>query len=102
MCISQEQSSRTSEESRTSAYSHPDTHTTDIETTSTEYMMAGTQKAVFVKEIGKPVEPGSREIPSPKEGEVLVKVTATMRESNHYVLISMQTKVGCNNHSPSP
>jgi Zn-dependent alcohol dehydrogenase len=64
--------------------------------------MAGTQRAVFVKEIGKPVESGSREIPSPKEDEVLVKITATMRESNHYVLISIQTNVESNNHSPSP
>jgi D-arabinose 1-dehydrogenase-like Zn-dependent alcohol dehydrogenase len=39
------------------------------------------QKAVFVKELGKPVELGEREVPSPKEGEVLVKVTATMSKS---------------------
>jgi NADPH:quinone reductase-like Zn-dependent oxidoreductase len=35
------------------------------------------QKAVFVHETGKPVRLGERPIPSPKVGEVLVKVTAT-------------------------
>jgi D-arabinose 1-dehydrogenase-like Zn-dependent alcohol dehydrogenase len=39
------------------------------------------QKAVFVKEIGKPVELGRRAVPSPKLGEVLVKVSATMRKN---------------------
>ena len=63
--------------------------------------MAGAQRAAFVKEIGKPVELGSREIPSPKEGEVLVKVTATMREFNYYVQIFIQTRIESNNHSPS-
>ncbi|KPI34690.1 Zinc-type alcohol dehydrogenase-like protein [Cyphellophora attinorum] len=36
------------------------------------------QKAVLVTEIGKPVELGTRDIPTPGEGQVLVKVTATM------------------------
>lgn len=36
------------------------------------------QKAVFVKEIGKPVELGTREVPSPKEGQILLKVASTM------------------------
>ncbi|CAO2653812.1 Nn.00g032230.m01.CDS01 [Neocucurbitaria sp. VM-36] len=40
--------------------------------------MAGMQKAVFVSRIGAPIELGSRNIPAPKEGQVLVKVTATM------------------------
>lgn len=34
------------------------------------------QKAVFVYEVGKPVRLGERKIPSPKAGELLVKVTA--------------------------
>ncbi|KAF2171808.1 hypothetical protein M409DRAFT_18041 [Zasmidium cellare ATCC 36951] len=36
------------------------------------------QKAVFVREIKKPVELGARDVPTPKDGQVLVKVTATM------------------------
>ena len=41
--------------------------------------MASTQKAVLVKEIGKPVQLGVRDVPAPEAGQVLVKVTATMR-----------------------
>lgn len=44
--------------------------------------MTRQQKAVFVKELGKPVELGHREIPSPKEDEVLLEVTATMRKTS--------------------
>ncbi|TVY82203.1 Dehydrogenase orsE [Lachnellula suecica] len=36
-----------------------------------------TQNAIFVTEIGKPVMAGTREIPTPGPGEVLIKVTAT-------------------------
>ena len=38
------------------------------------------QKAVFVYEVGKAVRLGEREIPSPKAGELLVKVTAAQGE----------------------
>jgi hypothetical protein len=43
----------------------------------THRILPNMQKAVFVHEIGKPVRLGERPIPSPKVGEVLVKVTAT-------------------------
>lgn len=36
-----------------------------------------TQKALFVTELGKPVTQGSREIPEPGPGEVLIKITGT-------------------------
>ncbi|KAH8812111.1 putative alcohol dehydrogenase [Xylogone sp. PMI_703] len=36
------------------------------------------QKAVFVQKKGNPVVLGRREVPVPREGEVLIKVTATM------------------------
>ncbi|KAK4948844.1 hypothetical protein LTR10_012217 [Elasticomyces elasticus] len=39
-------------------------------------MGSRTQNAVFVYEVGKPVRLGQRAVPSPKAGEVLVKVTA--------------------------
>lgn len=39
-------------------------------------MAPSMQKAVFVYEVGKPVRLGKREIPSPKAGELLVKVTS--------------------------
>jgi Zn-dependent alcohol dehydrogenase len=39
-------------------------------------MASNTQKAIFVYEVGKPVRLGERQIPSPKAGELLVKVTA--------------------------
>jgi D-arabinose 1-dehydrogenase-like Zn-dependent alcohol dehydrogenase len=39
-------------------------------------MSSNMQKAIFVHEIGKPVRLGEREIPSPKAGELLVKVTS--------------------------
>ena len=39
-------------------------------------MAPNMQKAVFVYEVGKPVRLGERGIPSPKAGELLVKVTA--------------------------
>ncbi|TVY36633.1 Dehydrogenase [Lachnellula subtilissima] len=38
---------------------------------------AKTQNALFVTELGKPVTAGIREIPTPGEDEVLIKVTAT-------------------------
>lgn len=44
--------------------------------------MSKQQKAVLVKEIGKPVVLGERDVPIPAHDEVLVKVTATMREHN--------------------
>ena len=40
--------------------------------------MPSEQTAVFVNEIGKPVELGKRDIPSPKNGEVLIKVGTCM------------------------
>lgn len=49
--------------------------------------MAAQQKAVFVKEVGKPVELGTKEVPSPKEGEVLLKVAATMCKSDSSLLL---------------
>jgi Zn-dependent alcohol dehydrogenase len=48
------------------------------------------QKAVFVKEIGKPVELGTRSVPVPGDGEVLVKVAATMRK-----LFFTSTHISC-------
>ncbi|KAK4973433.1 hypothetical protein LTR42_005419 [Elasticomyces elasticus] len=39
-------------------------------------MVPRTQKAVFVYEVGKPVRLGERDVPSPKGGQVLVKVAA--------------------------
>lgn len=36
------------------------------------------QKALFVTELDKPVTLGTRAIPEPGSGEVLIKVTATM------------------------
>ncbi|KAK5735190.1 hypothetical protein LTR17_008358 [Elasticomyces elasticus] len=39
-------------------------------------MAPRTQKAVFVYEVGKPFRLGEREVPSPKAGQVLVKVVA--------------------------
>jgi D-arabinose 1-dehydrogenase-like Zn-dependent alcohol dehydrogenase len=38
------------------------------------------QKAVFVYDIGKPVRLGERKIPSPKAGELLIKVTSAQGE----------------------
>jgi NADPH:quinone reductase-like Zn-dependent oxidoreductase len=43
-------------------------------------MASNTQKAIFVYEVGKPVSLGERAIPSPKAGELLVKVTAAQGE----------------------
>lgn len=43
-------------------------------------MASNTQKAIFVYEVGKPAGLGEREIPSPKAGELLVKVTAAQGE----------------------
>jgi hypothetical protein len=43
-------------------------------------MPSNMQKAVFVYEVGKPVRLGEREIPSPKAGELLIKVTAAQGE----------------------
>jgi hypothetical protein len=37
------------------------------------------QKALFVKEVGKPVSAGTRPIPTPGPREVLIKVTSTLR-----------------------
>ncbi|GAB7325512.1 hypothetical protein MBLNU13_g09519t1 [Cladosporium sp. NU13] len=39
-------------------------------------MTPNMQKAIFVREVGKPVRLEEREIPTPKTGELLVKVTA--------------------------
>ena len=39
------------------------------------------QKALFVKEVGKPVVLDTRPIPETKEGQVLIKVTSTMSKS---------------------
>ncbi|KAK4900821.1 hypothetical protein LTR27_002002 [Elasticomyces elasticus] len=39
-------------------------------------MAPRTQRAVFVYEVGKPVRLGERDVPSPKAGQVLVKVAA--------------------------
>ncbi|KUJ15212.1 GroES-like protein, partial [Mollisia scopiformis] len=39
--------------------------------------MTNMQKALFIKEIGKPLTLDTRPISSPKEGEVLIKVNAT-------------------------
>jgi Zn-dependent alcohol dehydrogenase len=46
------------------------------------------QKGVFVYEVGMPVRLGEREVPSPKQGEVLVKVTSTQRTSS---ILTVQT-----------
>jgi len=43
-------------------------------------MASNMQKAIFVYEVGKPVRLGEREIPTPKAGEVLVKVTSAQGE----------------------
>jgi len=64
-------------------------------------MALNMQKAVFVYEVGKPVRLGEREIPSPKAGELLVKVTAAQGEWQYIhtneLVASMLTT-----HSPSP
>lgn len=39
------------------------------------------QKALFVHELGKPIQLGTRAIPSSMEGQVLVQVDSTMRAS---------------------
>ena len=39
------------------------------------------QKALFVKEVGKPVVLDTQPIPEPKEEQLLIKVTYTMSES---------------------
>lgn len=60
----------------------------------TSNMSGKQQKAVFVTEIGQPVQLGKRDIPSPKSGEILVKVTATMRtscNSSHNAAASLNT-----------
>jgi hypothetical protein len=57
-------------------HSHPKTQS------ATKMVAAKQQKAVLVTEIGKPVELGTRDIPTPQAGQVLVKVTATMRTSS--------------------
>ncbi len=38
------------------------------------------QKALFVKETGRPVVLNTRDVPEPKKGQVLIKVTSTMSE----------------------
>jgi hypothetical protein len=38
------------------------------------------QKAVFVKEVGKPLVLGERAIPEPSNGNLLIKVQSTMRK----------------------
>lgn len=40
--------------------------------------MTTQQKAVFVTEIGKPVELGKRDVPRPGERQVLIRVAACM------------------------
>ena len=64
-------------------------------------MAPNMQKAVFVYEVGKPVRLGEREIPSPKAGELLVKVTAAQGEwqliHTNELMTSMLTT-----QSPSP
>lgn len=57
--------------------------------------MSRTQKAVLVKEVGKPVELGTRHIPSPKEGQVLLKVTATMRMHNSPLPFFLERRQPC-------
>ena len=42
--------------------------------------MSQQQNAVVVREVGEPVELIKREIPKPKDDEVLIKVTAVMRK----------------------
>ena len=36
------------------------------------------QKALFVEKLGEPVVLGTKDIPKPKEGQVLIKVESTM------------------------
>ena len=36
------------------------------------------QKALFVEKVGQPVTLGTKPIPKPKEGQVLIKVESTM------------------------
>lgn len=59
-------------------------------------MASNMQKAIFVYEVGKPVRLGERAIPSPKIGELLVKVTAAQGEwqaiSNEHVT---RTLISC-------
>jgi len=56
-------------------------HPTYIQTLNSPNMTSTkTQNALFVAELGK-LTAGSREIPTPAEGEVLIKVTATQRQS---------------------
>lgn len=43
--------------------------------------MSQQQKAILIKELGKPVELVAREIPSPKEDQILLKVTAAARKT---------------------
>jgi hypothetical protein len=43
-------------------------------------LVVNMQKALFVKEIGRPVVLNTRDVPEPKEGQVLIKVTSTMSE----------------------
>jgi hypothetical protein len=38
------------------------------------------QKALFVKEIGKPMVLGERPVPQPPKGYILIKVHSTMRK----------------------
>jgi D-arabinose 1-dehydrogenase-like Zn-dependent alcohol dehydrogenase len=40
--------------------------------------MATQQKAVFVTEVGKPVQLGKRDIPQPREHQVLIRMAACM------------------------
>jgi NADPH2:quinone reductase len=55
-------------------------------------MSNNTQKALFVTEVGKPVTLGTRAIPTPGLGEVLIKVAATQRLSSlphHFASLSL-------------
>lgn len=46
----------------------------------TSYLNMSEQKAILLREVGKPVELGSRPVPTPASEQVKIKVTSTMRE----------------------
>jgi len=60
--------------------------------------MTTQQKAVFVTEIGKPVQLGKRNIPEPGKHQVLIRVGACMSKYyDHYLLATLLKYL-----SPSP